>query len=261
MSASSTRRPTARPSRSARARRQLPHLAHRSAFASASVDARPGLFGRQSPVVSRWPADRLLPRGNGRKRTQPGALDHEIRRHEPAAGDRAHGVEAAGLDAGRKDGSIQRDEGLVQVDLASGALTPVAGAKARTLFTVDPSGKWIAYQVSEGGPVGIAAIPVAGGSARPIVTAPFEAYHPSFSPPAAGSISSPTTRTSTACRVQPRIGGARRRRRSPTSPDSTSTSRIQRSPPTGRSSTTREDAGLATSLTSYPTALRTPLRM
>ena len=73
-------------------------------------------------------------------------------------------------------------KGLVQVDLASGALTPVAGAKARTLFTVDPSGKWIAYQVSEGGPVGIAAIPVAGGSARPIVTAPFEAYHPSFSP-------------------------------------------------------------------------------
>ena len=77
---------------------------------------------------------------------------------------------------------IQRDNGLMKLDLASGATMAVAGAKARTLFAVDAAGKWLAYQTSERGVVDIAAIPVAGGTPRLVVTAPYEAYHPSFSP-------------------------------------------------------------------------------
>jgi Tol biopolymer transport system component len=52
----------------------------------------------------------------------------------------------------------------------------------RTLLAVDASGQWIAYQVTDSGFAGIAAIPVAGGTPRTIVTAPYEAYHPFFSP-------------------------------------------------------------------------------
>ena len=44
------------------------------------------------------------------------------------------------------------------------------------------TGEWVAYQTHEGGAVGIAAVPVAGGPPRTVVTAPYEAYHPSFSP-------------------------------------------------------------------------------
>ena len=94
-------------------------------------------------------------------------------------------TETSGQMAWLPDGKmvlIQRRDALMRVDLASGATTPVPGARVRTLFAVDESGQWIVYQVSEGGPVGVAAIPVAGGTPRTIVTAPFEAYHPSFSP-------------------------------------------------------------------------------
>jgi Tol biopolymer transport system component len=77
---------------------------------------------------------------------------------------------------------IERGAGLARLDLASGVSTPIAGAAARTLFAVDGSGKWIAYQTSDRGRVEIAAVPVAGGTPRLVVTAPWEAYHPSFSP-------------------------------------------------------------------------------
>jgi Tol biopolymer transport system component len=94
-------------------------------------------------------------------------------------------TETSGETAWLPDGKtvlVHRGDALMRVDIESGALTRVAGAKVRTLLAVDESGKWIAYQVSEGGPVGIAVIPVAGGSPRTIVTAPFEANHPFFSP-------------------------------------------------------------------------------
>src|SRR6266545_170493 len=97
----------------------------------------------------------------------------------------ASDLSGAGSVAWLPDGKrilIQNRDGLATIDVESGAVTPVAGAKARTLFAVDGSGQWLAFQVSDGGPVGIAAIPVAGGSPRTVVTAPFEAYHPSFSP-------------------------------------------------------------------------------
>ena len=83
---------------------------------------------------------------------------------------------------GKEEILIQRDGGLTKLDLASGATTPVAGANARTLFVVDTTGKWLAYQVIERGTIEIAAMPVAGGTPRLIVTAPFAAGHPSFSP-------------------------------------------------------------------------------
>jgi Tol biopolymer transport system component len=77
---------------------------------------------------------------------------------------------------------VQESRGLTKVDLASGVRTPVRGAGSRTLFAIDASGGWIAFQTSERGVVNVAAVPVDGGSPRFVVTAPFEAYHPFFSP-------------------------------------------------------------------------------
>ncbi|MDQ6892587.1 MAG: protein kinase [Acidobacteriota bacterium] len=77
---------------------------------------------------------------------------------------------------------IQDDKGLALVDLASGATTLVRGANSRTLFAVDATGEWIAYQTSERGALTVAAVPTAGGTPREVVTATLEAYHPFFSP-------------------------------------------------------------------------------
>ena len=77
---------------------------------------------------------------------------------------------------------VQESSGLTKVDLASGGRMPVPGAGSRTLFAIDASGTWIAFQASERGVVNVAAVPVDGGSPRFVVTAPFEAYHPFFSP-------------------------------------------------------------------------------
>jgi hypothetical protein len=38
------------------------------------------------------------------------------------------------------------------------------------------------YQNTQGGRLGLAAVPVAGGAVRPVVTGPYETYHPLFSP-------------------------------------------------------------------------------
>jgi Tol biopolymer transport system component len=78
---------------------------------------------------------------------------------------------------------IQRDDGLVTFDLATGVAKPVEGAKARTLFAVDLAGTWVIYQTGERGTAAdVEAVPVTGVTPRLIVTAPYEAYHPSFSP-------------------------------------------------------------------------------
>jgi len=77
---------------------------------------------------------------------------------------------------------IQRGDTLLRLDLATGAGAPVAGAKVQTLLSVDPTGQWLAYQNTEGGHLGLAAVPVAGGTARPIATGHYETYHPFFSP-------------------------------------------------------------------------------
>jgi Tol biopolymer transport system component len=77
---------------------------------------------------------------------------------------------------------IQRDGGLMKLDIASGAAMPIGGAKARTLFAVDAAGKWLAFETSGRGTVNIAAVPVAGGTPRLVVTAPYAAAHSSFSP-------------------------------------------------------------------------------
>ncbi len=73
-------------------------------------------------------------------------------------------------------------EDLSFVDIASGSRRQVEGLKARTLFAVDPSGEWLAYQTAEGGTVQIAAARLAGGSQPLVVTATSQAFHPSFSP-------------------------------------------------------------------------------
>jgi Tol biopolymer transport system component len=77
---------------------------------------------------------------------------------------------------------VQRGDSLVRLDLASGATAPIVGAKARTLLSVDRSGQWLIYQSGEGGRMGLATIPVAGGTPRLVPTGPYEAYHPFFSP-------------------------------------------------------------------------------
>jgi len=77
---------------------------------------------------------------------------------------------------------IQRNDTLVRFDLATGVGAPIAGAKVQTLLSVDPSGQWLAYQSTDGGRLGLAAVPVAGGTARSVATGPYETYHPFFSP-------------------------------------------------------------------------------
>jgi hypothetical protein len=77
---------------------------------------------------------------------------------------------------------IPNGDSLLQLELASGRTTPVQGASARTLFIVDRSGQWIVFQTSGGGPMALAAVPVAGGSPRAVVEKPYDAFHPFFSP-------------------------------------------------------------------------------
>ncbi len=94
-------------------------------------------------------------------------------------------AEVSGRMAWLPDGKtmlIQKHEGLLRFDLASGAQSFVPGAKSRTLFTVDATGQWIAYQTSERGPLSVAAVPIAGGTPRFVATGRYEAYHPFFSP-------------------------------------------------------------------------------
>ncbi len=78
---------------------------------------------------------------------------------------------------------IQRGDSLMRLDLATGTTTaPIAGAKVQTLLSVDRQGQWLAYQSSERGRLGLAAIPVAGGTPRVVPSGPYETYHPFFSP-------------------------------------------------------------------------------
>jgi len=77
---------------------------------------------------------------------------------------------------------IQEQNGLIRFDLASGAAAPLAGADSRTLFTLDPSGGWIAFQRPEGEKLQIAAIPSTGGTRQLVATGPYDGYHPLFSP-------------------------------------------------------------------------------
>ena len=73
-------------------------------------------------------------------------------------------------------------DSVQQLDLSSGRSAPWPGANGRTLFIVDPSGKWITFQTSVGGTMTLAAVPLSGGTPRPIVDQKLEAFHPSFSP-------------------------------------------------------------------------------
>ena len=77
---------------------------------------------------------------------------------------------------------IPHGDSLLELDLASGRTAPVPGADARTLFVVDRSGQWIVFQTSQGGPMTLSALPIAGGTPRVVVDKRYEAYHPFFSP-------------------------------------------------------------------------------
>jgi Tol biopolymer transport system component len=77
---------------------------------------------------------------------------------------------------------IQRNGTLTRLDLATGATVPIGGANVQTLSSVDRQGQWMVYQDNEGDRVGLAAVPVAGGTPRPVPTGPYETYHPFFSP-------------------------------------------------------------------------------
>jgi Tol biopolymer transport system component len=94
-------------------------------------------------------------------------------------------TEILGQSAWLPDGKrmlVMRKEGLMLVDLPSGATTPVGGARAQTGFSLDATGHWVAYQVSDGGPMRVEAIALPGGKPQPVATAGYEAYHPFFSP-------------------------------------------------------------------------------
>ena len=75
-----------------------------------------------------------------------------------------------------------RDGGIVRIDLSTGAAVPVEGAATRTWFSVDQSGRWIAFQTARAGAITVAAVPVIGGEARIVVDPEFGAFHPFFSP-------------------------------------------------------------------------------
>jgi Tol biopolymer transport system component len=76
---------------------------------------------------------------------------------------------------------VQRGEQLALLDVASGAETPISGAKTRTLFTVDAQEHWIVMQSSDRGNVDLVAVPLAGGAPRTVVATPREDYHPMLS--------------------------------------------------------------------------------
>jgi Tol biopolymer transport system component len=88
--------------------------------------------------------------------------------------------EMAWLPAGKV--LIQRGDTVMRLDLASGVTEPIVGAKAQTLLSVDREGRWLAYQNVEGGRLGLAAVPVAGGTPRSVPSGPYQTYHPFFSP-------------------------------------------------------------------------------
>lgn len=77
---------------------------------------------------------------------------------------------------------IQKDDGLLRLDLASKVAAPVAGATGRTFFSVDRSGDWIAFQITDRVKMRIVAVPSGGGTSRIVDTGKYDAYHPSFPP-------------------------------------------------------------------------------
>ncbi len=77
---------------------------------------------------------------------------------------------------------LQRGGALLRFDLAAGVAAPVPGSKSRTLLSVDRTGQWVVYQSSESSSMGLAALPVAGGTPRLVATGSYEPYHPFFSP-------------------------------------------------------------------------------
>jgi serine/threonine protein kinase/Tol biopolymer transport system component len=77
---------------------------------------------------------------------------------------------------------IPHGDTLLRLDLLSGRTTPVPVADARTLFVVDASGQWVAFQIFQGGSMTLAAVPIAGGAPRVVLPTGYDAFHPSFSP-------------------------------------------------------------------------------
>ena len=76
---------------------------------------------------------------------------------------------------------IPRGDDVFQFDLASGQAIPVPGADGRTLVLLDPSGRWVVSQVTQGGSYALSAVPISGGTPRIVVPATYEAFHPFFS--------------------------------------------------------------------------------
>jgi Tol biopolymer transport system component len=76
---------------------------------------------------------------------------------------------------------IPAGDQLNLLDLTSGKSAPVPGAVGRTLFVVDGSGQWVAFQMSRGGAMTFGAVPISGGTPRAVIKGTY-AYHPFFSP-------------------------------------------------------------------------------
>jgi len=88
----------------------------------------------------------------------------------------------AWVDRGRILAQQGAGDDLVFLDVATGSRRPVEGLKARSLFTVDASGAWLAFQISEQGHVAIAAARLSGDPEELVLKTGNEVYHPSFSP-------------------------------------------------------------------------------
>jgi serine/threonine protein kinase len=77
---------------------------------------------------------------------------------------------------------ISHGDSLMRLEVSSGHTTTVPWADARTLFVVDASGQWVAFQTHQGDSLTIAAVPMTGGTPRVVLPVLYEAFHPSFSP-------------------------------------------------------------------------------
>ena len=91
----------------------------------------------------------------------------------------------AGAPAWMPDGKsilISHGDSLLRLDMPSGRTTTVPWADARTLFVIDASGQWVAFQTHQGNSLTVAAVPIAGGTPRDVISSSYEAFHPSFAP-------------------------------------------------------------------------------
>ena len=143
---------------------------------------------------------------------------------------------------------ISHGDSLVRLDVPSGRTTTVPWADARTLFVVDASGQWVAFQTHQGDSLTIAAVPITGGTPRVILPVVLRGLPPVVL--AVGALALlPAESQEPLPGSRPGAGLEERDARESDGffRPSISTSRTRRSRPTARSSSTRAAGGRVTS--------------